>query len=230
MALLGKAILAVWNEVEPADEGDFADWYLREHLPERTSVPGMTRGRKYRALDGGSPANMALYEARTLDVLTAGAYRTQLDNPTEWTRRVTSRFTFMRRAICEVIADAGQGVGGFATVFHFHPAVGAQTQVRAWVQRICSELVNMTLISAAHCWVGAEGEPATPTSDLSARAASNKPVGWVLAIEAADRAALEAAREAVLASDPAKHGVSELQSYPIYQLRYAMASSDRAIG
>ena len=65
----------------------------------------------------GSPANMALYEARSLDVLTAGAYRTQLDNPTEWTKRVTSRFTFMRWAICAVIADAGQGVGGFPLYF-----------------------------------------------------------------------------------------------------------------
>ena len=224
MALLGKAILAVWNEVATADEADFAEWYLREHIPERTSVPGMTRGRKYRALDGGTPANMALYEARFLDVLSTGAYRTQLANPTEWTKRVTSRFTFMRRAICEVIADAGQGIGGFATVFHFHPAAGAGATVRAWVERLVPELAGMRQIASAHCWVGAEGEPATPTSRLSARAVSDDPVGWVLAIEATDVAALQAAREAVMASDPAAHGVAELRAYPVYQLEYAVTS------
>ena len=38
MALLGNAILAVWNEVEPDIEDDFNEWYLREHIPERTMV------------------------------------------------------------------------------------------------------------------------------------------------------------------------------------------------
>ena len=223
MALFGAAILAVWNEVVPADEADFIAWYIDEHLPERTAVPGMTRGRKYRALEGGSPANMALYEAETLDVLTEGAYRVQLDNPTDWTRRVTSRFTFMRRAICEVIATAGQGVGGFATVFHFHPAPGGQAQVRAWVERLVPDLAALPGISGAHCWVGAEGEPVTPTSALSARAVSDPPVRWVLAIEAVDRAALVEARNAVLASDPSGHGVDAISSYPVYQLQYALS-------
>ena len=224
MALLGEAILAVWNEVAPADEADFAEWYVREHIPERTSVPGMTRGRKYRAIDGGSPANMALYEARSLDVLTSGAYRTQLANPTEWTKRVTSRFTFMRRAICSVVADAGQGEGGFATVFHFCPAAGAADEVRAWVERLVSELVGMPAIVAAHCWVAAEGEPATPTSRLSARTVSEPPVGWALAIEAADADALRVACDTVTASDLAARGGMELRRYPIYRLQYALIS------
>ena len=43
MALLGRAILADWNEVDRTIEADFDDWYLREHIPERISVPGMTR-------------------------------------------------------------------------------------------------------------------------------------------------------------------------------------------
>ena len=224
MALLGKAILGVWNEVAPADELDYAEWYVREHLPERTAVPGMTRGRKYRAIDGGTPANMALYEADTLDVLTTGAYRVQLDNPTEWTKRVTSRFTFMRRAICDVIADAGQGVGGFATVFHFHPAPGAAAHVRAWAERLVPALVAMPQIVAAHCWVGAEGEPETPTSRLSIGAVADKPVGWVLVIEAADLASLQAAQQTVLASDAASHGAVDLRGYPMYGLSYVLAA------
>src|SRR5258708_40366363 len=62
MALLGNAILAVWNEVDADAEGDFNEWYLREHIPERTMVPGVNRGRRYRA-DEGSPRYMAFYEA-----------------------------------------------------------------------------------------------------------------------------------------------------------------------
>lgn len=214
MALLGTALLAVWNEVAPEDEADFAAWYLREHIPERTSVPGMTRGRKYRALDGGSPANMALYEARDLDVLMSGAYRDQLANPTEWTRRVTSRFTFMRRALCSVIADAGQGIGGFATAFHFPPT----PDNREWAQRVVPELAALTGIVAAHGWVAADGEPSTPTSRLSAGASSDQQVGGVLAIEGASLAAIEAARRFVRASG----GPAELRADPIYQLQHVL--------
>lgn len=224
MALLGKAILGVWNETAPEDEADFNDWYLREHIIERTAVPGMTRGRRYRALEG-SPKYMALYEARTLDVLTTGAYRVQLDNPTEWTKRVTSRFTFMRRAICDVIADSGLGVGGFAAIFHFHPTFGSEAKLRAWAEQLVPALAGMTQVAAAHCWVGDPGEPATPTSALSARAVSDKPVGWVLAIEAGDLDGLCAARDAVLASDPVAHGTEDLQAYPLYQLLYVLESA-----
>ena len=96
--------------------------------------------------------------------------------------------------------------------------------MRTWAERLVGELVGMSQISAAHCWVGAEAEPASPTSDLSARAASERPVGWVLAIEAADPGALEAVRNAVLASDPKGHGVADLRLYPIYQLLHVLAS------
>ena len=84
------------------------------------------------------------------------------------------------------------------------------------------ELVALPRICGAHCWVGAEGEPVTPTSVLSARAMSDPPVRWVLAIEAVDIAALVEARNAVLASDPSGHGVEAISSYPIYQLQYAL--------
>ncbi len=224
MALLGKAILGVWNEVAPSDEADFAGWYVREHLPERTSVPGMPRGRKYRAIENASPANMALYEAADLDVLTSGAYRTQLDNPTAWTARITARFTFMRRAICSVIADAGAGVGGFATVYHFHPAPDADARVRVWAEKIVSELVEMPQIVAAHCWVGAAGEPETPTSRLSAAAVAEKPVGWVLAIEAAGVAALKAAQARLNLVDIAATGIADWQPYPLYALSYVLTA------
>ena len=215
MALLGKAILAVWNETLPEDEQDFNDWYLREHIPERTSVPGMVRGRRYESLDS-APKNMALYEALTLDVLTSGAYRTQLANPTPWTKRIGTKFSFMRRGICDVIAAAGEGVGGYATALHFSPSDPAAA--RAWVETIVPELVGMTQICGAHCWVAAAGETPTPTSALSQRATVHGPVAWVLAIEAADLGALEAAKAAVLA----REAPAVLTAYPNYRLLYVL--------
>jgi hypothetical protein len=77
-------------------------------------------------------------------------------------------------------------------------------------------------VAAAHCWVGAEGEPASPTSALSARAASDKAVCWVLAIEAADLVAFGAARKTVLTSDPSGNGAEDLRAYPVYQVSYVL--------
>lgn len=223
MALLGKAILGVWNEVDPAIEDDYNEWYVQEHIPERTSVPGMLRGRRYRAPEG-SPRYMAFYEAATLDVLTTGVYRTQLDNPTAWTQRVMPGFRLAQRGICDVIATAGQGVGGVATVIHMGVAPGQEARLTAWITRHVQALVGLKQVVAAHAWVGASGEPASPTTELALRAAPDRGVEWVLAIEATVPEALDAARKSVLADDPMANGASDVRPYPSYHLLYMLAS------
>ena len=45
---------------------------------------------------------MALYEATTMEVLTTGLYRWQLDHPTPWTQRVMPGFRVAQRGICDV--------------------------------------------------------------------------------------------------------------------------------
>lgn len=94
--LLGQAVLAVRNGIDPATEADYNAWYQREHVPERLAVPGVPRARRYRAVEG-SPRYAALYEAATPDVLTSGTYRAQLANPTEWTRRALRGVRLMQR-------------------------------------------------------------------------------------------------------------------------------------
>ncbi|MGE0416954.1 MAG: hypothetical protein AB7O80_09120 [Acetobacteraceae bacterium] len=226
MALLGKAVLGVWNEVDPAIEDSFNDWYVREHIPERVSVPGMRRGRRYRAFDG-TPRYMALYEAATLSVLTTGLYRWQLDNPTPWTQRVMPGFRVAQRGICDVIASAGQGIGGVATVIHFSVVPGQEDRLRAWLTRQVAALPARKQILAAHAWVGAQGEPASPTTELALRAGPDRGVEWVLAIESSEPGWLDEARVAVLADHsaahgPAANGAAEVRPYPNYRLLYTL--------
>jgi len=161
MALLGKAGLLVWNDVDPAIEADYNEWYLREHVPERVSVPGMLRGRRYRAAEG-SPRYMALYEAATLDVLTTGANRAQLADPTAWTRRVMPGFRLMQRGICTVAATAAAGIGGAATVIHLRPQSGGETALREWAETLLPELLRIEQVAAMHLWVAAPAIPPVP--------------------------------------------------------------------
>jgi hypothetical protein len=220
MAQPAKAILAVWNEVDPDIEADFNEWYLREHIPERTSVPGMLRGRRYRA-DAGSPRYMAFYEAVSMDVLTKGAYRTQLNNPTGWTQRIMRHFRFAQRGLCDVVASVGEGIGGAAAVVHVTP--GDAPRLRKWiVETLLHELHALPQVTGAHLWALAPGEPRSPTSDLSARVEPDHPIEWVIVAETMEFAAAEAIASAILGRNPAAHGAAEVRPYPSYRLLYTL--------
>jgi hypothetical protein len=224
MPLPGKAILAVWNEVDPEFEDDFNDWYLREHIIERTSVPGLFRGRRYRA-DAGSPRYMAFYEAETMDVLTQGAYRDQLANPTEWTRRILPRFRFAQRGLCDVAVSLGDGIGGGVAVVHVTPGDAPEDapRLRAWIADILlPELVALPNVTAAHLWILAPGEPASPTSALSRKAEPEHPLAWIIVAETIDAAGAEAVSAAILVRNPLAHGASDVRAYPGYRLLYAL--------
>jgi hypothetical protein len=218
MPLLGNAILAVWNEVDPDAEDDFNEWYFREHIPERTMVPGLHRGRRYRA-EGGSPRYMAFYEAASMDVLTHGAYRLQLDNPSAWTQRIMPRFRFMQRGLCDVAGSVGDGMGGAAAVVHLTP--DDAPRLREWIAgTLLHEIHALPDVAAAHLWTLTPGEPRSPTTTLSQRA--EHPVAWVLVVETMEVAGATTITDAILGHDPKAHGAAEVRPYPSYRLLYAL--------
>ena len=222
MPLLGNAILAVWNDVDPDAEEDFNEWYLQEHIPERISVPGIHRGRRYRA-DAGSPRYMAFYEAASMDVLTTGAYRTQLDNPTPWTQRIMPRFRFAQRGLCDVAASLGNGLGNAAAIVHLTPA--DEPRLRPWiVETLLPELRTSPHAVAAHLWTLAPGEPVSPTTALSQRAEPDHPLAWVIVVETSNLDAATAISAAILTRDPKAHGAEDIHTYPSYRLLYAVQS------
>ena len=220
MPLLGTAILAVWNEVDPANEPAFNDWYLREHIPERLSAPGMNRGRRYRA-DAGTPRYMAFYEAASMDVLTQGPYRTQLDNPTPWTQRIMPHFRFAQRGLCDVAASFGDGIGSAAAVLHLTPSDAPK--LRAWIsEKLLPELCARPQVVAAHLWTLAAGEPVSATTALSRQAEPDRPLAWVVVVETADDVTADAIAGAILVRDPKAHGAAEIVACPTYRLLYAV--------
>jgi hypothetical protein len=225
MPLAGKAVLAVWNDVDPAIEDTYNDWYLHEHIPERLGVPGMLRGRRYRA-DAGSPRYMAFYEAATIEVLTSGAYRNQLANPTDLTRRVMPGFRLMQRGICSVAGSLGEGIGGAAAVIHLRPHPGAEAALCGWAEGLLPGLGALRQVCGAHLWRVAPAEPASPTTALTQGTAVERPVHLVVAVEALETAALEAAVSAVTGGGAAAHGAAEVMVYPPYRLLYVQTAGD----
>jgi hypothetical protein len=44
MSLLGRAVVAIWNDIVPEERANFIDWHNREHIPERVAIEGFLRG------------------------------------------------------------------------------------------------------------------------------------------------------------------------------------------
>ena len=107
----GSGLLAIWNDCVPDWLEAYEDWYQREHLPERLSIPGFLRGRRYEALTPG-PRFLTCYDVVEPGILSTEAYRARIDAPTQATAEMM-RFAFrnMSRTICrrETFRDGPYG-------------------------------------------------------------------------------------------------------------------------
>jgi hypothetical protein len=116
------AALVIWSVVAPAALDDFRAWHNREHLPERIAIPGILRGRRFRALAQDNRF-LALYDLHTVEVLAAPEYRAVVDRPSPWTLRILgTALSSGARAICRRRFAHGDLQGGSIAVWHWHTA------------------------------------------------------------------------------------------------------------
>ena len=108
----------IWNEVTAEGQSAFYQWHNSEHMPERMSIPGFIRGRRY-ASDGAITQWFTLYEAASLDVLVSPAYLERLNHPTPATQETLKFFRNTARSVCLLQRAAGNSVGGYAIVLRF---------------------------------------------------------------------------------------------------------------
>lgn len=117
----GTGRLALWHNCAPGHEAAFEAWYKIEHLPERLSVPGFLRGRRWAARDG-SPQYFTFYETAGPEVLTGRDYLARLEDPTPTTVRIMSGIMQnLSRTVCQVERTAGHLRGAWAVTA---PATG----------------------------------------------------------------------------------------------------------
>src|SRR5215510_14469761 len=132
MALLGHAILVFSHDVTPGSESDWTEWHDREHIPERLSVPGFLRLRRYTAL-GAGPRFFYFYETADLGILQSPAYLERLGNPTPWTKRCIQYVINNKRTACRVAATLGDGLAGVLQVIDVGPEPGRADALRRWL-------------------------------------------------------------------------------------------------
>jgi hypothetical protein len=133
--MIGNAFLAIWFRVDDADVAELDAWYPRQHMPERLSVPGFLRGRRYQAVDASLPY-LTVYETRDASVLSSPAYMERLDNPTEWTRRVLPTFRLMVRNAYRLLGSSPADVAEpHVLTVQIKPDSGRGPYVREWLEK-----------------------------------------------------------------------------------------------
>jgi hypothetical protein len=190
MALKGKAAVIIRLDRPETDLAEYYTWQNGEHFPERLSIPGFQRGRRFRSIAG--PRYLTVYEADNMAVLTGPHYLARLNNPTPLTRKVAPRSLGMMRGDCQVEFSQGQGAGGaMASIFLWAPAANASLLRGALTTTLLPKALSAPEILAAHlCSTNA----AASTAEVTERKGRDIRVpDWVVLIEGVSPGAVAAA-------------------------------------
>ncbi len=185
MALAGRGVLAIWNGIAEEAEADFLAWHVREHIPERVAVPGFLRARRYVALRG-EPRYFNFYETASPADLSAPAYLSKLDSPSEWTKRVVRHFRDTSRTVCAVAFSAGLGDGAVIATLRMEGGAATRTLARA-----LASLCRRDGIVGVHLLRGDTAAGGQATAEKALRDAPDRTAPWVVLVEGVEAAPLE---------------------------------------
>ena len=152
MALLGKGALLNWGGVLPKHDFDYNLWHSLEHMPERMSVKGFLRAFRCVGLKGTNDNDkyFMMYDVRNKDILSSKQYLNRLNNPTDWTTKILSKYVYPSRAICEVIKTKSltNGLSGFFVTLRY---LSQNNDIKHFYN-ISNETMRKNGIFSIHCF------------------------------------------------------------------------------
>jgi hypothetical protein len=177
-ALLGQGVLLAWFDVNPAVRAEHDRWYLHEHMPERISVPGFLRARRY----GDGRHLFVIYETVDLDVLTSPAYMARLNAPTAATQRLAQTALNSVRIAATPVISCGNGCGGWVTTTQLR-GVRDPGRFALYAQRALDREPNLI---AVHLFRAVEEVTMEKKNTVEAGVAPDSGlIPWVLVVEGA---------------------------------------------
>jgi hypothetical protein len=222
-ALRGGAAVLIWNDVAEEGRTQFYEWHDKEHVPERLSIPGFRRGRRY-ARPHHSPEWLTMYEADDLAVLTSAAYLARLNAPTPATERTLKHFRNTSRAVCRVVHSLGSSSGGHMLAMRLAVAPEAGDAMCEYLagDRF-PRAMALTGIVACHLYAADEGASYVRTVESSTRKFDVP--SWVLLCEATFAEAAERARRLFDGPDLRHLGVTARSDTAAYALEICRESA-----
>ncbi|AKO96347.1 MULTISPECIES: DUF4286 family protein [Marinovum] len=134
-----QAQLFVWSDIDPDHEGDFNQWYDREHMEERVRIEGFTGARRYRAVSGAARRYLALYRASSLADFTSAAYQKAFTKQTQWSVTNFGRMSNTRRRVMHVAQEGGFGWGAALALVELAPGAVKDETLRAVMEGLMAE-------------------------------------------------------------------------------------------
>lgn len=232
MALAGAGVLAIWNGIAEVAEADFIAWHIGEHIPERVSVPGFLRGRRYCAIEG-QPKYFNFYETEDWHTLTSPAYMERLNAPSEWTTRVVRHFQDTSRTMCSLACSEGRGDGAWIATCR----LGARQEREAFIAAMKAQIISPTLatpsIVAVHLLEGQRAQNDAPTAEKALRGQPDAVAEWILLVEAVDAAPLQQAMAEIFSEEALRAAgarYDQKRDGGIYRLQYSLSRSQLGQG
>ena len=226
MALLGRGVLAIWNGVATGYEGEFLEWHVKEHIPERVGVTGFLRGRRYFSVDG-TPAYFNFYETETYQVLSSEPYLARLNDPTPWTRKVVSNFKDTSRTICDVAHSTGRGVAAWIETIQLQTSIDAAEFTRRMTGQLLPQIATSRGVAGVHLLRGVPEANKEDTAEKAMRGVRDKEADWILLIEAVTAQSARDLRSGVAGDTSlAQHGATGRPLRGLYQLDFALSRAE----
>lgn len=208
----GAGYLAIWSDLTPQDETDWAHWITREHAAERVGVNGFLACRIFRALGTAANRYFILYELDDENVVGGADYLARLNAPTPWSQRTMPRLGNFIRGGGVMAARAGRGEGSTIVALRIE-------NLPDNAQRLADAIVACDGIAAVQIGATDIARTSVPTVEKGMRKDEGVFAGLVI-IEALDETALRGAlRQAAKSAPDLFGGLTEPE---IYQGMFAL--------
>jgi len=112
---VNKGFLAIWCEISQESLKDYRDWITKEHIADRTVLPGWL-GARFCIDTENERSHFFLYATEGKHVFSERPYLDVLNNPSPWTNRIMPKFGPFDRALGEQMFKLGNGYGAYMTV------------------------------------------------------------------------------------------------------------------
>jgi hypothetical protein len=224
MALLGKAAVAMWWDILPAQREEFQEWHSREHFPERMGIDGFLRGSRWSNIDGGT-GFFVMYELASYETLTSAGYLQSLNNPSPWSTKMMPHHLHMVRSQCQLLSSFGAGLGRAMLTIRLSPADGQAGPLRAWLDKLLARLAESRGIVGAHL-LQTRTPQAAMTQEQKIRG-GDAAADWIVLLSSYETEALQHALAEELSPQRLQAaGALAGMTHGIYALSYSMGKHD----
>ena len=222
MPLAGEGFLALWSDTLPEAEADWRAWHVREHMPDRMTVPGIELGRRYRDPARDRHQTFMIYEARELAVFKSAPYLAQMNGPSALTRKLLPFIRNILRGVCRTLASDGAGIGEVLATIRLGletPARLDQPLAAVLVQELCAR----SGILGAHVGVVDRSVTGIPTTEQRLRHDASDALDALILVEGCERAVVARAA-AEIAAGPQLAALAPSVSIGVYDLVYLLSA------